>query len=150
MATKYVRKTTDRAGRHQGPPAGPFDMLRRMQPKRRLILIYVGVSAMSLLILLGDRFFVGSQFGGQPLIRGEGVVVTKHLREAEVPTYTLAIEVLTDAGTKTYPCHTQTDSETWNRLQEGDRVAVVYQFDRGKTRVRIREVGTVAFRGPIR
>lgn len=148
MAVKFTRRSTVVARPDYEPP-GLLRGLRRWSPQKRLNLIYLGVACFALLLFFYHSFAGPAQFRGQPLLYDEGVVFEKSVNRTAGDAYVLSIEVTLASG-RTSSSLVRTDAETWKRLDKGDRVAIVYQTNRAKTKVRVREVGRVALPQPIR
>jgi hypothetical protein len=132
MAIKYTQEETGR-GR---PPysydaPGLFGSARRVDLKRRLLFIYIGIGAivcaLSILNVRG-RF---DTFEKQPELRAAALITEKQDGAALV----LQVEGLDATYTP--------DPEVFGRLKPGDRVAVLYQRSRFGLQIRILEVGVV-------
>ena len=127
---------------------GPLRRLSRLDPKKRLMVIYLGLMGLAMLLVLTRIFSTPTQFGGRPVERGEGVIVKKEARGEDEPAYFFLIEVVLPDG-ETQASYGRTDAETFERLEEGDRIGVLYQTNRRKTQIRIVETGMVALPPPI-
>ena len=141
MAIKYTRDKTDqgRPPRSYGPPGlsggGVSDL------KRRLFFVYVGIGGAVFALSITNVRGRADTFENQPTLRGVAVITAK---EADIATLVLDMEGLQ----ATY----KPDPQTFERLNPGDRVAVLYQRSRNGRQIRIVEVGTVpiAERGLLR
>ena len=149
MAVKYVRggDEPDTSGMLE-EPMGPLRRLSRLDPKKRLVVIYLGLMGLAMLLLLTHMFSVPTQFGGQPVERGEGVIVKKEVHDEGESAHFFLIKVSLPEGDPLV-AYGRTDAETFERLEEGDRIGVLYQTNRKKTQIRIRETGLVALPPPI-
>lgn len=149
MAIKYVRP--DRPRRTDPSYYAPPGLVRRLgqiEPRQRLIIVYVGVSLVAALALVFHMSLGRMGFDNRPVISGEGVVTGKSVSEGPEPEYCLEIEVYL-AGGGTSAGTAMTSQEVWERLAVGDRVGVRYQRSWSGRRIRIRETGVVALPGPI-
>lgn len=148
MAVKYGRGGDTGSSGMLEEPMGPLRRLTRLDPKKRLIIIYLGLMGLAMLLLLTHMFSTPTQFGGRPVERGEGVIVKKEARGEGEPAYFFLIKVLLAEGDPLV-AYGRTDAETFERLEEGDRIGVLYQTNRKKTQIRIRETGLVALPPPV-
>jgi len=148
VAVKYVRGGDTGSPGMLEEPMGPVGRLSRLDPKKRLVIIYLGLTGLAMLLLLTHMFSTPTQFGGRPVERGEGVIVGKEARGEGVPAYFFAIKVLLPEGDPLV-AYGHTDAETFERLEKGDRIGVLYQTNRRKSEIRIREIGLVALPPPI-
>ncbi|NIA15312.1 MAG: hypothetical protein GWP08_14680 [Nitrospiraceae bacterium] len=139
MAVKYVRDD----GHEHGIVSAPGGMLRRIGragPKRRLIIIYMGVAGFAVLLILTQVGSNQTPLRGSPIETGEGIILSKSVEDGA---YTLSIQVLLDDGERPEGIAV-TDEETWNRLAVGDRIGLRFQRNRSGSRVRIHQTGVVA------
>jgi len=149
VAVKYVRGDEGGPSRMAEEPMGPVRRLNRLEPKKRLLIIYLGLMGFAMLLVLTKIVSTPTQFAGRPMERGEGVILKKEVRGEAEPGYFFEIEVsLPDAGSVV--AYGRTDAETFEGLEEGDRIGVLYQTNRRGTELRIRETGLVALPPPIR
>ena len=148
MAVKYVRGDESGTSGMLEEPMGPLRRLTRLDPKKRLVIIYLGLMGFAMLLVLTRMVSTPTQFGGRPVERGEGVIVEKEVHGEGESAYFFLIEVSLPDG-ETLVAYGRTDAETFERLEEGDRIGVLYQTNRKKTQIRVRETGLVALPPPI-
>jgi len=145
MATKYVREGGVREARlERETPYRPFQRTWRLNPRRRLLIIYVAILGICMLLFTVNALSRKMPFKGQPVIRGAAEVLDKSAPEEP---HRLRITVpVTPARTVDH--WTPVDAETWEDFTAGDYIGVLYQVSRDGQAVRIRETGLVALPPP--
>ena len=143
MAVKYVRGDEPGTSGMLDEPVGPVRRLTRLDPKKRLVVIYLGLMGFAMLLVLTRMLSTPTQFGGRPVERGEGVIVEKEVHGEGESVYFFLIKVLVGEGDPLV-AYGRTDGETFDRIEKGDRIGVLYQTNRKKTEIRICETGLVA------
>jgi len=137
MATKYTRE--DRWERRTSPPQGGF--FARMPPKRRLLVIYLGILIFTLFGILASRFGAITEFSSQTPQRGIGTVIAKELREGpEEPLQILTIRMSQETR-KEIDAEVPVEPEQWEAFTPGDRIGILYERSRWSGDIRILEVG---------
>ena len=137
MATKYVRE--DGLDRRGEPPNRGF--FARMPPKRRLLVIYLGILVFAAFGMVASRFGAMTEFSGQAPQRCVATVISKELREGlEEPVPTLTLRLSRESGGDV-DAEVPVEAEQWEAFSPGDRIGVLYRLSRWSGELRIIEVG---------
>ena len=143
MAIKF-RKERVRAMPQRTASVSSLARLRAMPPRRRLLIIYVGILVFSVLLFVarssGNPAFTGSH----RVHHGIGEVLQKiPPADPGAPPYQLRIRFSNTLGHPQEVLVT-TEPEAWERFAPGDRLGVVYWQSWSGKRVRVVETGLFA------
>lgn len=141
MPVKYKRDRLIGQGRekHVVSRKGPFRG-RRISARQKLLIIYLGILAASLCIVVLTQMSQRVQFIGRPLIFGAGEIV--EMRPEEDATL-VRLRMLVAEG-RTADGWTDMPTESARKLKAGDWVAARYRISRNGYEVRIEACGLVA------
>lgn len=113
---------------------------RRMSPKRKLLIIYLGLLGATMSIVVLTQMSAKVQFVGRPLIYGAGEIVAL---EPEVEQLRVQLRILVAEDRSAYGWNS-VPLESAEDLAVGDWVAARYRVSRNGYEVRIEACGLVA------
>ncbi|HNR31909.1 MAG TPA: hypothetical protein PKI11_13550 [Candidatus Hydrogenedentes bacterium] len=149
MATKFIRKRRVDEAPDSRARLFARDSASRVVTRGRFSFFSIGLLAVVIFALAQMREAPSFRFLGQPVVRGDGIIVDKTTTETGgVVRFHLHIEAGTGEGGR-LPGVAAVDGDQWERLAVGDRVTLLYQVNRQGTAVRIRQVGQVALPVPM-
>ena len=101
-------------------------------------MLLVSVSAIIVVLLLGNAITKMTEYRGQPEIEGKGVIVSKRLEKAGTPSesYVLYVDILRAEG-PAIRREILADKASFERFSEGQEVPLVYQMSRSGEDARI-------------
>ena len=149
MAIKYNRSDSVHAAREaRETPYRRQPTFCKGNPKRRLMLIYIGLIAAAVFLFFLDHFITKPRTPEATSQRGVAVVVEKVQLESAPPTYALRLQLedMPDAPVQEVPF----PEEYWEDIQEGDQLMAIYTVSKETGEISIKETGLVALSGGIR
>lgn len=145
MAVKYKRKSVSE---HAHGTQGRFIRPLRPKPgdpKRRLLVIYLGIMAFTMVTYVGYLLGVVEPDVWGPRTSGVGVVVDKRVMTVEERTGYI-VEVALDGPTAMGTLVSEEitiDEASWNALERGDPIGMDYKIHRDGHRMRIVQLRAV-------
>lgn len=148
MPTKYVRKSYREHALGSAARQHVLRQPRRLSQRQALLLVYLGIGAFVVVLAFSQLVIPRLQFQGQPVLRSQGVLLTKRAVEASAGQnrWRLGIEVVLPDGRKLRG-YTVVDQLEGEHLGEGELLVVSYQVSRWGQKVWICGVEEVA---PVR
>ncbi len=149
MPVKYKREDADELAQWEAPPGGTLERIGQLDPKKRLLIIYLGLFGAVLLIVMSGRLHGPASLSGRPVQQGEGIILEKIETGGVPPAYAFRIEVSADKG-KRPVSEIAVNKDTYDRFAVGNRIGLLYQINRLGTLARIIEIGLVVLPEPTR
>lgn len=143
MAIKFERKEEYSNMREFLQPLGASSRLAHMDPKHRLIIIYVGLFVFASLVIAYQGFMRQHETPKGPELTATGVIAEKRIDGFRRPVHVFEVELVLADGEK-YRGTLRTDPESYQRLFPGDHMVVTYRRTSKTNRVQILKAELVA------